>query len=259
MRKRLALLRSRRASGWTPTGRPLRARLLAPPVAPAALAAALILLGGLIWFRPYLTTPRGAVADVPAPSAMFAVTEFPVPPHEQACMQSVAVEPDSRIAEFQLRPARLTPGGGPPVELVLSAPGYEGVVHVPGGYPGGGVTLPLNPPTHSIIGTACFINRGKSTVLLDGTTEPRTVSRSSTSINGKTVVGDIALTFLDNRQRSLLAQLGEVFGHVSVLTDHLLPVWLIWLLAVLVALGVPAATIAALYVALREDVPAAVG
>lgn len=95
-------------------------------------------------------------------------------------------------------------------------------------------------------------------MLLSGTVEPRTVARSATSIDGKTVVGDIALTFLADRQRSLLDRLGEIFGHISVMTDHLLPVGLIWLLAVLVALGVPCAAVAALYLSLREDEPAAI-
>jgi len=181
------------------------------------------------------------------------LNEFSVPPRQQACMESVAVEPSSDIAEFQLWPTKAGPRGGPPVELVLSASGYRGVVHVPGGYPGGAVTLPFTPPAHTLIVTACFINRGRSTVLLTGTSEPRTVARSATRIDGRSVVGDIALTFLENRERSLLDQLGEVFGHASVLTDHLLPVWLIWLLAVLVALGVPVGAVAAFYLALRED------
>ena len=224
------------------------------PVTAAALAALLVLIGALLWFRPYLnrTTPQ-PVANVPTPSALFALSEFAVPPRQTACMQAVAVEPDSRLASFQLRPATPSTRGGPPVELVLSAPGYRGVVQVPGGYPGGGVALPLGPPAHSVLASACFVNRGRSTVLLDGTTEPRTVARSPTAINGRPVVGDIALTFLNSHSSSLLDRLGEVFGHVSNLTDRLLPIWLIWVLALLIALGVPTAGLAAFYLALRED------
>jgi hypothetical protein len=230
---------------------------LSPAARAAVLAAALILLGSLIWFRPYLTHTSQPIASVPDPRALFVLSEFPVPAHQQACMDSVSVDSNSRIAEFQLRPAKPSPRGGPPVELVLSGAGYRGVVKVPGGYPGGDVTLPFSPPTHTLVGSACFINRGGSTVLLDGTAEPRTVARSKTSIDGRAVPGDIALTFLDNRQRSLLDRLGEVFGHVSILTDRLLPVWLIWILAVLVALGVPLGTLMAFYLALREDDAAA--
>jgi hypothetical protein len=212
-----------------------------------------MLAGALIWFRPYLTVKRQAVAEVPAPAALFEVTEFPLPPRGKACMSSVAMVPEGQIAEFRLRPAKPSPRGGAPVELVLSAPGYHAVLSVPGGYPGGNVALPIAAPRHAEIGTACFVNRGATTVLLDGTTEPRTVSRSKVQIDGRTVAGDIGLTFFEERPRTVLEQLGEIFGHASNLTDDLVPVWMVWVLAVLVALGVPGATIAALWHSLRED------
>jgi hypothetical protein len=221
--------------------------------AAVALLLGLVLLGALAWFRPYLTRKQPSASSVPAPTALLVVSQFPVSAHREACMNSVAIEPDSRLAEFQLHPAKLTPGGGPAVDLVLSGPGYRSVNHIPGGYPGGGVSLAITPPPHAVIGTACFINRGTTTLLLAGSTEPRTVSRSATVVAGRRVLGDIALAFSDNRPRSLLDRLGEIFGHASNLTDHLVPVWLIWILAVLVGLGVPCGIAAALYLALRED------
>lgn len=219
----------------------------------AALMASLILAGALIWYRPYLTRRAQAISEVPAPTALFAVSEFSVPPGGQACMSSVAMTPSSRVSAFLLRPARRTPAGGPPVELVLSAPGYRATLRVPGGYPGGSVALPIAPPHRAELGMACFVNRGKSTVLFGGTAEPRTVSRSRVLIDGRAAVGDIALTFYDSRSRSLLDHLGEAFDHASNLTDRLIPVWLIWLLAVLVAFGMPLAVTAAFYLSLRED------
>jgi hypothetical protein len=212
-----------------------------------------MLAGALVWFRPYLTLERTLTAGVPAPAALLAVSEFPLPAHGTACMGSVAVTPAGEVASFRLRPAKPTPRGGPPVELVLSAPGYRATLAVPGGYPGGGVALPIAPPRRAEIGTACFVNRGSTTALLDGTTEPRTVSRSRTQIDGRTVVGDIGLTFLEARPTSLLEHMGEIFDHASNLTDTLVPAWLIWVLAVLVALGVPAAVVTALWRSLRED------
>ena len=229
------------------------------PALATTLAAMLVLAGSLLWFEPYLTRKQQPVAEVSDPAALFAVTEFTVPRHQRACMSGVTVDPNSRIAEFQLRQPEPAPGGGPPVELVLNATGYRGVAKVSGGYPGGRVTLPLIPPGRALIATACFINRGSTTVLLDGTSESRTVSRSTTLIEGRPVTGDIALTFLDDRQRSLLDRLGELFGHASVLTDRLIPVWLIWVLALLVAFGVPIGVLGAFYRALQEDEASAAG
>jgi hypothetical protein len=240
-------------------------------VVATALAAALILLGALIWFLPYLTHKREVIASVAAPSTValaekqhpvgtsLLLTEFRVAPRQQACMGSVAVTPNSRSAVFSIRPVGSGAQGGPRLELVLSAPGYHATSLLAGGYFEGSVAVPLVPPDHALIASACFVNRGRSAALLDGTREPRALSRSTTSIGSTTsiagpgVVGDIAVEFLDSPRRSLLGRLGEVFGHVSVLTDRLVPVWLVWLLAVLVALGVPLAVLTALYLALRAD------
>jgi hypothetical protein len=236
-------MRSRRSS-W---------RELPLPLLAAVLSAVLILIGALLWFLPYLTSQRVPVAEVPAPAALSALTPFAVAPQAQACMSPVTVTPDSDIAEFQLRPAAPSPTGGPPVELVLSAPGYRAVLAVPGGYPGGGVGLPIAPPAHAEIASACFINRGKTPVLLIGTSEGRTTSRPATTIAGRRVLGDIALTFATARQVSLLDRLGEVFDHASNLTDRLVPAWLVWMIAIAVALGVPIAIVRAFHDALRED------
>jgi hypothetical protein len=225
--------------------------------AAGALLAALLLFGALTWFGPFLARRQQPVVEAPTPPALFTVSEFAVTAGHRACMDSVAVDPSSRLAEFGLRPATPGPQGGPPVELVVTAPGYRGVGYLPGGYPAGAVKLPLNPPSRPLIASVCFLNRGASTVLLDGTVEPRTIARSATRIDGTPVVGDIALTLLGSGQRSLLDRLGEVFTHASDLTDRLIPVWMIWMLAVLVAFGVPIATVAAFYVALREDETAA--
>lgn len=168
-------------------------------------------------------------------------------------MGSVTVDPADRIAVFRLRPAKPVPHGGPPVDLVLAAPGYHAALSVPGGYPGGDVALPIAPPRHAEIGTACFLNRGTTTVLLDGTTEARTVSRSEMQIDGRSVLGDIGLTFLESKPRALLGRTDEIFSHASNLTDDLVPIWMICIIAVLLAFGVPAAIIAALWLALDED------
>ncbi len=238
-------------------GRALRLPVPSAPAACAALAGALILGGALLWFNPFLTGERTAFATVPTPPALFGVTSFELAPHGQACMRAVTITPQSRVAVFELRPAKQTPSGGPPVHLVLTAPGYRALLAVPGGYPGGVVSLPIAAPKRAEIGTACFVNEGHSTVLLPGTAEPRTISRSTMLINGRYVVGDVALSFVENGPHSLISRLGEIFEHASNVTDRLVPVWLIWILTVIVAFGVPVAVVAALYLALREGEHAA--
>jgi len=217
------------------------------------LMVLLIVIGGLIFWRPFLTRSSQQVTEVPAPPALFVLAEFPVAPNQQACENSVTVTSDTRFATFQLRPAKPSREGGPPVGFVLSGQGYRATAVVPGGYPGGSVTLRITPPRHTLIGTACFVNLGTKPVLLDGTTEGRTIARPALEIAGRPVTGDVALSFQGLRSESLPEELGVLFDHASNLTDGLVPVWLIWLIAPLVAFGVPIALILAYYSAMLED------
>jgi hypothetical protein len=234
----------------------LRFRFPGLPIVAAGLALTFVLAGALIWFRPYLEHKEFATSEIPASPALVALTEFALPPHQSVCMSSVAVEPNSQVAEFQLHPVAPDPRGGPPIELILSGASYSSDGLVAGGYPGGVVAVQIKPPAHALIGTACFVNLGTATTRLVGSAEARSVSRSAMTINGTPVVGDVALAFRESRARSLLDRLGAVFGHASELTEHLVPVWLIWLLALVVGIGVPAAVVAAFYLALRDDATA---
>ncbi len=232
------------------------------------LAGLLMLAGALAVFVPYLVRDRAFSGGVPAPPALFSATEYALAPGASACMSSVAIEPDSRIAEFAARPSPVPAAGGaeepappkrassgwrPPVELSLTAPGYAASGVAAGGHGYKSLSVAIDPPKHAVIGQACFINKGSAGVALEGTSEARTVSRSPTVLAGASVVGDVALAFQERPRRSLLDGLDTVFGHASALTDGLVPVALIWVLAILVAFGVPVCVLAALCWALRED------
>jgi hypothetical protein len=218
-----------------------------------ATLATLVIAGVLIWFLPYLTVQRPVMTGVPASAAISAASEFAVSPHESACMQSVTIEANSHQIEFGVRPVTLGGAGGPPMEVILSAPGYRSVAHLVGGYPGGRAALAITPPANSVIGSACFLDVGKQKALLDGTSEARTMSRSPMVVGAQPVVGDIAITFTAAGTKSLLGQMGEVVEHASNLTDRLVPPWLIYVIAVLVLFGVPSSIVAAVYFALREQ------
>ncbi len=217
-------------------------------------AVALIVAGWFVFLSPHLRGGGPVVSGVPDPPGLFAAAEFTVPAHGEACLSAVTIDADSDLAEFSLWQAKPRASGGPPVDLVLSAPGYHATVSVPGGWPGGSVTLPIKPPARqSRLGMACFRDVGSVPVALTGTTETRTVSRSPMAIDGQGGYGDIALTFLDSRRRSLTDEITTTFDHASNLTDGLIPPALVWLIAVAVVLGVPLGCVAAFYLALRED------
>ena len=222
----------------------------------AVLMAALILGAALVWYLPAVTTPSQPVAEVPAPPALFGVTEFTVGPRQRACEHSVTVTPLSQIAEFTVRPAAGATAG-PPLRFTLDAPGYHSSVAVGGGYPGGTASLPISAPGHSLIATACFVNTGSTPLVLVGTSEPRTVSRASpVVVGGKAVEADVGLTFKENRSVGVAHLLGQLVAHASNLTDGLVPPPLVWVIGLLTMFGVPLATIVAVWLSLKDDQPA---
>lgn len=223
----------------------------------ALLMALLVLIGVALWYQPALSEPRQAVAEIPAPPALEVAASFALSSHARACESAVTVTPQSQDAQFTLFPAKPTKTGGPPVELTLAAPGYTSRTLLPGGYPGGSATLPMTPPPYPLIARACFQNLGSGTVLLVGTDEGRTVSRSSpVTVAGRTLPGDIDLGFLQSKPTNIVHQLGEIAEHASNLTDGLLPPVLVWLVAILTFAGAPISIVCAFYVALRDESPA---
>lgn len=233
-----------------------RRLLLARPRFPtrcAVLMALLLLAGALIWYRPALTVPHQPVAEVPAPPAMFVATQFSVAGHQRACMSDVTVTPQSQLVEFQIFHAKNAKGGGPPVAFTLDGSGYHASAVLTGGYPGGTAVLPLTPPKRALITTACFHNLGTTPVFLVGTDEARSISRSHpVMVHGRSLPGDVAFSFLQSKRGNALGELGQLFQHVSDLTDGMLPPASLWLIAFVTAFGVPTAMILALRAALQD-------
>lgn len=218
----------------------------------AVLCLVLILAGALIWFRPFLTSQRPPFSEVPAPPPLTAISQFPTSAGRPACMGSVGVESGSRLIQFELHAATPT-ASTPAVEVALSAPGYRANATVARGFPGGVVTIPVRPPPRATIATACFSISEHGEALLGGSTEGRTTTRSQLTLAGRPVPGQITLAFFEARPRSLFDRLGTIFSRASNMTGQIVPAWLVWVLALAIALGVPAGLCTALLGALRED------
>lgn len=232
------------------------------------VAALIVLAGTLAVFVPYLLRKRAISGGVPAAPALFVATEYALAPGRSACMGSVAVEAGSDLARFAARPASAPVAGGatmpgvgkrssagarPAVELVISAADYRTSALAPAGSGYKLLSVPIVQPKHALLANACFTDRGATGVALEGSSEARTVSRSPTTLAGVSVVGGVALAFQRRPRHSLLSALGILFEHASRLTEGLLPVWLLWAFAVLVGLGLPLCSLAALHSALRAD------
>jgi hypothetical protein len=231
-----------------------RPRSLAAAV--VLVAAIVILAGALLGFVPFLRKqqhPKAWVADAVAPHANLSTSAFVLAPHQRACMDAVAFTPKSAQATFLLASTAAAEHEGPPLELLLAAPGYRALANLPAGGYSMHVAFDIRPPRRPVIGTACVINSGKVPVALAGTTALRTTSRSLLTIDGKPVVGNLTFTVLEKHPKSRLAILPDVVEHVSNLTDQLVPTWLVWLLAACLVAGVPVVIVIAFQRAVRED------
>jgi hypothetical protein len=195
-----------------------------------------------------------SVADALAPNAALKISAFTLRPRQRMCMSAVTVTPRSRIAQFRLYPPAAAGNVGPPLNLLLRAPGYRFAADLASGaYGSRFVEFTITPPPRAVIGTACVLDAGGSAVPLEGTTDPRTTSRSALTLDGKPVTGNLTLRFFEWHRVSKLQNLGEIFERVSNLTDRLVPFWLVWLLAVSALFAVPIGIVAAFHRALRED------
>lgn len=229
--------------------------VLRSPWAGAVLCLALIVGGALVWFRPFLTSPRPPFSEVPAPPPLNVISQFPVSPRQPACMSSVGIESDSRLVQFELHPTAPT-ASTPAVQVALSSPGYRASATVARGFPGGVTTVPVTPPPRAAIVTVCFSTHGHGTALLGGSTEGRTTTRSQLTLAGRPVPGQITLAFYEAGSKSLLDRLGTIFSRAANMTGQIVPAWLVWALALTIALGLPGGLCRALLGALREDVGA---
>ena len=113
-------------------------------------------------------------------------------------------------------------------------------------------TLPVRFST-PIDGHICLKNLGRKSVALIGTNEPRSLTLARTTVNGKRSAGDARATLLilTAADRSPGGSFGELSRHLSTLSGGITPVWIIWILAILLVVGVPVAALLALALALR--------
>jgi hypothetical protein len=202
-----------------------------------------------ILFIPWFVKDRTVIASVTTPRALYGVTPLTVGPKQTACVDLVSYDSQSQIARFGVQ----THGRpGPPLELIAGGPGYRSVSPLAGGYSDSNdIEAAIHPPAHSVDGKFCWRNVGRVPVDLDGTIEPRTFSRSNTTLDGNKAEPDLQLAFLERKEQPLAARLGEIARHAGVFVPGGAAV--VWIIALLALVGIPAGSFLALRSALDED------
>src|SRR4051794_9877080 len=111
-----------------------RSRFASPMRAATALALVALVGGSLALAIPFLTRNRDYPASIPSPHPLFRVDQVRLPRGSPACFSSGVI--DTHAAEPRSPATAPGGGGGPPLRLTLSGPGYAHTYPVQGGYSG---------------------------------------------------------------------------------------------------------------------------
>jgi hypothetical protein len=219
-----------------------------------AAFVAVLVVGALISWRPWLTAERPQITATPGLAGLFSRVTVPVSAHRTACVAPVPFDPASRRAQLLvLVPAGTKPP--PPLRVEATAPGYRSSAIVRR-YARGVDTVisaPIAPTPRAVMGRLCVTpERGR--VQLVGTNEPRSLTAAQATVDGKPVPGvSVAVTLTRPGTTTFTGELGTVADRASGLTGGIVPTWLAWLLLVLAAVATPVLVGAAFALALSRD------
>jgi hypothetical protein len=218
----------------------------------SALAGALVLLIAAVAIgRPYLTKQRDYPASIPQPPSVIAVTLVPMKPGQAVCLHDVVMDTHSERALFQVETyAKPTV----PLRFTLTGDGYRAAVNVPASaYKDEGILdLPVPAPDRDVFVRACVENAGRRLAALFATTsaEPGPVVAT---VEGKPAETNPWLAFYEAKPTSIADRLATIVRRMGVFRPPFIGGWLLWPLAVLFVLGVPAAVLVAYARALGDD------
>jgi hypothetical protein len=228
-------------------------RRRAPSTAGFALGAfaVVLLVVALGRMLPFLAEQRQITSAVPVPPPLFRISPVQIDPGRQACADKVALDERSGVAAIHAAPRT---AGVPRLAFTARSGAYRARGAFRGGLGPHGDVLEASfaAPPGPRSATVCVRNAGRRPVALVGTEEPRTATRSTTTIDGLTQP-DLALTIYEPGRRSLLAAAPEILDRAALYKAGFLRGWMLAPLVLLVVVGVPGGVMWALGRALREE------
>jgi hypothetical protein len=218
----------------------------------ALVASAALILG------PYVLRERAPVAATGTPPPFGAAFPLALAPGDEVCSDDLLLTPGAAVGQVVLVAGVRAPAS---LQLTAAGPGYAATsrpesIERPGKRPRERTfRLQFTPPARELRGRVCIRNVGDAPTRVAGTDEPTTQTRARTRLNGRPVPADLSITFYEDREVSLAAGLPDAVRNAAQFRGFLGAEWLLWVLIALVCVGVPAAVVAALHRALREDAP----
>ncbi len=215
-------------------------------------AAAVIIFGAIAWLLPHATEDHDIVAATPAPAGLFDRTTTRLPPGEEACVEPVTFPPEAAFVQVV---AYMKEAAPQPLEISARAAGRSAASVVRDYTVGQDAVLrsPLPALDTAATGAVCIRNRGRLSVDLVGTSEPRSLALARPSVDGAPLPGrTIAVSLIEREPRSILDRLDEAVERTHDLTGGLAPELALWILLFAAALGIPAGALLALTLGARD-------
>jgi hypothetical protein len=222
------------------------------PAPGGALAGTLVLLvAALAIGLPYLDKQRDYRASVPQPASLIANQLVPMQPGESVCLHNAVINARSERALFQVETfAKPTV----PLRLAVTGHGYRATATVPASsyMDEGIVRVRVRAPPRDVLATVCVINGGRRRVALYATT-PAERSAVSTTVADHAIATNPWLAFYGERPTSIASRLPTILERMTSFRPAVIGPWLLWPLAVVFVVGIPAAILLAYGRGLRDE------
>jgi hypothetical protein len=210
----------------------------------AGVCAVVVVVGVVKAIVPPLTAEHGFPAEINQPASLFSSEALPVRPRQAACLAPVVMEQHSDQAQFKVALGRVA---AQPLQLRIDGSGVRVRRRIPARYADGQVILVDVPaPAAPKVVRACVRNLGRRTVGFVAAND-RTIGRAHTRIGQRVPGPAMFFGFFERRPVSLWQRLGVTMQRASVFRPGIVGPWLLWPLAILFFLGIPAATIWAVW------------
>jgi hypothetical protein len=200
-------------------------------------AAAVLVVGVVLIFAPFLTRERTVATATPVPDPVSALESLKLKARARVCVDSIPFTPDASRVRMLIGQLN-----GPPQPLAIRvrAAGLDETHRVAPSYAASAPILVAFTPVHrASFGTVCLRNAGRRSVIVGMTSDPRNISRSQATLEGKPYGNHVPVTLLAAKRASLLSRVGEIVVHVAAFKPSPADA-VVWILLTLVIVGVPA-------------------
>jgi hypothetical protein len=210
----------------------------------AALAPLVVAVAAIVWFLPFLTRDREQIVATPQPPPLFIATPIQLLLGGTACAYPVHIDATTDVA--RLRAARYSDAEAAHLTVTVAGPGYRATARFRDYADGSALNVPLLDPPRPLNAKLCVENGGPTAGLIGGSAEARTRGRTIGTVDGAESEAVPIVTLLRKQPASLAGRFGDVAAHAAAVGPGWVPAPLFGVLALLVALGLPAGLAAAL-------------